>query len=390
MLFPEGGGQPSDVGTITALDGPSTTVDVTSAFRRGLTAVHIASGPLPIGSKVLVKLDVELRRDHMTQHTAQHLLSAVLESEPYGVETLSWSLTRAPEACYVELPREPSASELRSVEDRCNALIRTGNPVRVELAQMASDEGLEKRDDYVGGVKRTVVIDGVDKNPCCGTHVPSLAFIQAIHVLPTTSTIRGSNTRVYFLAGPRVVDGLRSAMERVRLIGGELAVGPDMVVERVKGTLGQAKEGRAREKRLREETAGFLAERLAAQLASAKQEGGLKTALLVRDEDATNDIDFLNLVAFKVKEVVPPPASPWLVLLACASSISPQSGGAILVTASEDAAGSVDQVGKAIREKLGAKVKGGGKGRWQGKLSTGETWTASDKSQLEQILQSVA
>lgn len=107
----------------------------------------------------------------MCQHTGQHLLSAILEHK-HDLDTLSWSLTKEPELCYIELPRAPSQEELASVQDSCNAIIAAGTEVRVRM-ELAGEGGVALGEkvptNYQDGdrppVMRTVEIVGVDKNP---------------------------------------------------------------------------------------------------------------------------------------------------------------------------------------------------------------------------------
>jgi misacylated tRNA(Ala) deacylase len=117
----------------------------------------------------------------MSLHTSQHLLSAVLENE-WQLPTLSWSLTSAPAPCYVELPRALSPEEVLAVQNRINALARAGRAVHVEVSELEGEKqesvpvvevgngktrvaGKGIPQDYAGGVKRVIVIDGVDRNP---------------------------------------------------------------------------------------------------------------------------------------------------------------------------------------------------------------------------------
>jgi len=113
----------------------------------------------------------------MTLHTSQHLLSAILEQR-LQLPTLSWSLTGCPSPCYVEIPRGLTAEEVASIQDETNALVFEGRKVYVEVEELHSDNvprvarlengrsaGKTLPTDYTGGVKRTVVIDGVDRNP---------------------------------------------------------------------------------------------------------------------------------------------------------------------------------------------------------------------------------
>jgi misacylated tRNA(Ala) deacylase len=108
-------------------------------------------------------------------HTSQHLLSAVLESR-YKLDTLSWSLTAWPTPSYVEIPRTMTTDEIVAVQDECNRYVFEGRKVYVEVEELDAEgrqyytpsKGIP--DDYTGGVKRTVVIDGIDRNPCVLRH----------------------------------------------------------------------------------------------------------------------------------------------------------------------------------------------------------------------------
>ncbi|KZT24377.1 hypothetical protein NEOLEDRAFT_1135194 [Neolentinus lepideus HHB14362 ss-1] len=193
ILFPEGGGQPSDIGIITSEDG--TIWDVVEIKRHGGHAVHyvrakssdpgVSLSAFPVGAKVGVALGEEgwtRRLDHMSMHTSQHLLSAVLETH-LKLPTLSWSLPAYPSSHpgSVELPRALTASELTFAQTLANQHAFEGRKVHVEVSELADEEHIKLQDveklesgravgkgvpkDYTGGVKRVVIIDGVDRNP---------------------------------------------------------------------------------------------------------------------------------------------------------------------------------------------------------------------------------
>ena len=106
----------------------------------------------------------------MCMHTSQHLLSAVLEHQ-LKVDTVAWSLTAYPTPCYVELARALSTEEIAYVQEETSRLVFEGRSVHVEVEELdpnvkvKSGPSVGIPDDYTGGVKRTVVIDGVDRNP---------------------------------------------------------------------------------------------------------------------------------------------------------------------------------------------------------------------------------
>lgn len=71
VLFPEGGGQPSDEGTLT--DSTGKVVQVKQVLRKGLNAVHFTEEAMEVGATVQIDLNVEGRKDKMSQHTGQHV-----------------------------------------------------------------------------------------------------------------------------------------------------------------------------------------------------------------------------------------------------------------------------------------------------------------------------
>ena len=125
-------------------------------------------------------------------HTSQHLLSALLETR-LGLPTLSWSLTTYPTPCYVEVPRGMSLDEVSAIQTEANKLVFEGRRVYIEVDALNRDQekdvptyasgravGRGLPEDYTGGVKRVVVIDGVDRNP----YVLFLTYATVLQMLP--------------------------------------------------------------------------------------------------------------------------------------------------------------------------------------------------------------
>ncbi len=113
----------------------------------------------------------------MCMHTSQHLVSALLETH-LELPTLSWALTTYPTPSYVELPRALTLEEIVRIQGLAHTLAYEGRAVHVEVEPLGEDNrpgvatvasgrtvGKALPQDYTGGVKRTVVIDGVDRNP---------------------------------------------------------------------------------------------------------------------------------------------------------------------------------------------------------------------------------
>ncbi|GAA6063220.1 hypothetical protein JCM10212_002442 [Sporobolomyces blumeae] len=408
VLFPEGGGQPSDVGALLPVDESGSPIEAEAAtvrevVRRNLDAVHFVSRPFDIGGKVLARVDMERRTDLMSMHTAQHLLSAVFERD-LNLDTLSWSLQKWPEPCYVELPRQPTAEEIKTVQDKCNRVIQENRTVRVRMELATAETGVELNekapDDYRDAegsrapVQRTVIIDELDENPCCGTHLPGLALLQSLFISPYTTSVRGSNARVYFVSGPRVIEFLSSSHQIARSSALEAGCNPVDLSERVNAMVASLTDLKRKEKRMKEELGSFVADDLwrnALGQARADDAAPL-VGLSFREDDATNSLDFLSAISmdlaarYKSLEGDDPSMAErkhLFVLAHGGTAGSPSStSGAVLILGSEDL---VVKAGKLVIEKLGTKVKGGGKGRWQGKVSA--KWEAGDREKLERVLQ---
>lgn len=126
---------------VTDDNGETHKFAIEGCIRRKLDAVHIVRVPegsaiafdTLTGKQVTVSVDWDRRMDHMITHTAQHLLSAVLDTRE--LPTLSWGMDAHPtfDAPYVELPRALTWAEVAEVEAECNARIREARKVWIDV-----------------------------------------------------------------------------------------------------------------------------------------------------------------------------------------------------------------------------------------------------------------
>jgi alanyl-tRNA synthetase len=200
-FYPTSGGQPHDTG---ALNG----VPVIDVVDEGARIAHVLSGVLPESAKeVYGVVDATRRRDHMQQHTGQHLLSAVLH-DLFGWATLSVHFGAESSTLDVDaLTSSVTAERLVEAQRRANAIVTDDRVVAVSFEHSGEAAGLRKPSDREG-VLRVVTIEGVDRSACGGTHVRSTGEIGAILIRRFERVKQG--TRIEFLCGGR-------AMERARL-----------------------------------------------------------------------------------------------------------------------------------------------------------------------------
>lgn len=127
--------------TLTDANGTPHTFAIEGCVRRKLDAVHLVRVPdvspiafdTIVGQEATVEVDWDRRTDHMITHTAQHLLSAVLDAR--GLPTLSWGMGAHPttEAPYVELSRGLTWAEAAEVEKECNDFIKQNRKVWIDV-----------------------------------------------------------------------------------------------------------------------------------------------------------------------------------------------------------------------------------------------------------------
>jgi misacylated tRNA(Ala) deacylase len=345
VLYAEGGGQPSDHGVLR-VEGREVRVREVRADEGGWR--HVLDGPVPVGEVVAV-VDWARRFDHMQQHTAQHLISAIAQDR-HGWATTSFHLQELHSVdaiCDVELAApEVGPGALARLQDEVNAEIRAARPVRPRIvAPDELPEGVRSRGLPPGhrGPVRLIEIDGIDLNTCGGTHVGSTAELQAVALLGT-ERIRGG-VRVRYVAGARVLGRLVAAEAQRAELGALLSRSASDLTAGVAAALEDAKA----QAKARVALEGELADALGVALAAGT---GLRTL-----HRASGDPALLNRIASAVLRI-DPAATVWL------TAGEGEEGVFLLAGPPERVAAHKDEV-LAL---LGARG-GGAKGRLQGRAT---------------------
>lgn len=221
-FYPEAGGQLGDRGTLGGL-----AVHDTQELDDG-TIAHVFENVQPqdlpaIGARVAGELDWARRRQHMAQHTAQHLLSGTLLDRAQA-PTASARLGESALTIDAARDRIPEA-ELAAAEDLANDLIdddlaiRAWFPAADELAAMKL-----RRDPKVSADIRVVAIGDYDFSPCGGTHCARTSQLGTIRITGT-ERYKGM-TRVTFTAGRRARTELFTRDQVLRGLATQFSCGP--------------------------------------------------------------------------------------------------------------------------------------------------------------------
>ncbi|MBA4365130.1 MAG: hypothetical protein C0398_03880 [Coprothermobacter sp.] len=192
-FYPECGGQLADGGTVggtTILDAQQDDAGPYVLLPPGFSA--------DVGQHLFCVVDAERRGRHTQLHSAQHILSRLLDER--GIRTLSFHMTEEEASIEIEATTVSDKVSME-IEDAVERAIWRCLPVEtlfVDAADVAAYD-VRKVPEFAGGPLRLVRIGDLDTNPCGGTHVASTGEIGAFAIV-RTDKVRG-NTRLYFVAG---------------------------------------------------------------------------------------------------------------------------------------------------------------------------------------------
>lgn len=231
IFYPEGGGQPCDKGSIQGFP-------VVMVREAGKAIVHVLeaqSAGFAAGDVVVLQVEETRRRDHVQQHSGQHLLSGILEKD-MGIHTISFHL--GTEYCTIDVSTPSlSPSQIEEIERRSDFFIEQEVPMLIHYCppENPAEFQLRKRppEEVLNGeeVLRIVEIKDFDWSPCCGTHVSHLGQVRLLRIL-SAEKYKG-NTRIYFTAGNRAVQHLRRQHDELKSLAGKLGTSTDEAVERI-------------------------------------------------------------------------------------------------------------------------------------------------------------
>ena len=186
LFYPTGGGQPGDKGIFRLSDRREIAIVNTVWDDPEHTRIaHLPAPetlPPPVGDTLEIQLDWATRYSHMRVHTALHLLSVVL---PYAVTGGSISVGEGrldfdiPDSI---LDKDQITAQLQTLIDQNLPLTETwitdaeldANPELVKTMSVQPPRG--------SGKVRLINVQGVDLQPCGGTHLKRTGEIGQVAV----------------------------------------------------------------------------------------------------------------------------------------------------------------------------------------------------------------
>ena len=232
-FYPEGGGQPTDCGTLGG-------VAVTDVREKGGIITHLCTSPLTVGEEVTGKIDFERRFDHMQQHSGEHICSGLICAR-FSCDNVGFHM--GADIVTIDFNADISWDELLEIEAAANRYIYENHPIDINFYRGAELDAVDYRSKKaLEGDVRIVAFPGADCCACCGTHVLTSAQVGIVKFLSVQKFREG--VRIELLCGERAYRYLSRTWEQAALSGRQLSVKPTEVsaaVERTMNELGALK-----------------------------------------------------------------------------------------------------------------------------------------------------
>ena len=225
VFFPEGGGQSSDTGWITAPESGSykeTAYRVTDVQITDGVIVHTVTADraadtfneadrdrcrqglpgIAPGCVVTLRIDRDRRFSFMQNHTGEHILSGLMHNR-YGFDNIGFHLSD--NSVTLDVNGQLDAGQILQLEREANEVVYRNAAVEAlypsggELAQYSYRSKIE-----IEGQVRLVKIPDVDLCACCAPHVRRTGEIGLIKIVRTVNFNGGM--RLFILCGRRALE----------------------------------------------------------------------------------------------------------------------------------------------------------------------------------------
>jgi alanyl-tRNA synthetase len=299
-FYPTSGGQIHDTGWIT-LDNSASKFRVTEAAdSENGHVVHYLEAPLhdlqakdiQAGTGVHGAIDADRRRDHMQQHSAQHVLSAAFV-RLFNMPTVSFHM--AEDYCSIDLDT-PSLSQqqIEAAERLANEIVLENREVDIRFVTRDEAEklGLRKLPPAERDQLRLIDIRDFDLCACGGTHVSHTGQIGGLLLRKSEKVRQGF--RVEFVAGQRAVATARRDFTALTETAALFSSHIYDVPQQARKSLDEIKSLRKQREQSLEELAAAQASAL---LAETPETAGRK--IIVRSFSG-HDLAYIKLLAQKL------------------------------------------------------------------------------------------
>ncbi|MBZ5687196.1 MAG: alanyl-tRNA editing protein [Acidobacteriia bacterium] len=288
-FYPTSGGQIFDTGVISTENEKLKVTEVAdSEDGRIIHYLEAPSKSLQPGSKIRGEIDRARRRDHMQQHTGQHVLSAAFV-RLFNLPTVSFHM--ADDYCSIDLDTPTlSKDQVEAAERLANEIILENRSVDIRCVtrEEAGKLGLRKLPPAERDELRLIDIHDFDLSACGGTHVNQTGQIGCVLLRKTEKVRQG--WRVEFIAGQRAVAIARRDFTTLTEAAALFSAHIYDVPQQARKSLDEVRFLRKQSEQAQEELADAQA---AVLLAETPESGGRKVVVRTFADRGMNSIKLL-------------------------------------------------------------------------------------------------
>ncbi len=253
-FYGEAGGQVGDTGYIRK---DKAIFRVNDTKKAGDLIIHIGKlekGSLSSGDLVQAQVDEERRKKIMANHTATHLLHAVLR-DILGEHVKQAGSLVAPDRLRFDFSHfsQIGWEKLEKIEQTVNRYIRENIPVKTY--QMKREDAIRSGaiaifEEKYGDIVRVVEIEGISKELCGGTHVRRTGDIGVFKII-SESSVASNVRRIEAVTADEAIRYIQQKFRDLREISFLLKSSVDDAVKRVEKLVEENREKERQIERLR-------------------------------------------------------------------------------------------------------------------------------------------
>ena len=221
-FYPEGGGQPSDIGYLND-------IEVTEVHEKDGELLHYTKNRIEPGTEVRGCIDWERRFDLMQQHSGEHIVSGLIH-EAYGYDNVGFHM--GADVITIDFNGILDEEQMKEIEAKTNQKIWENAAVEITYPTPEELKELPYRSKKeLTGKVRIVNFPGSDLCACCGTHVTHTGEIGMAKLLSVVKFREG--VRMEMICGKRVLDYLNMINEQNHQISVRLSAKMDKTAKAV-------------------------------------------------------------------------------------------------------------------------------------------------------------
>jgi alanyl-tRNA synthetase len=300
-FYAESGGQVADKGKIITEE---VELDVIDVQKQGEDIIHICEGPKDltiVHSQALAKVNAELRKPTMYNHTATHLLHEALRRvigkhvQQAGSQVSPIRL-RFDFTHYKKIERE----ELEEIERLVNEQIQLNKALNIQYTTFDKAKkmgAVALFGEKYGEDVRVVSVEGFSRELCGGTHVDHTGQIGSFIIVQESSIASGVR-RIEAITGPKAIEFVQKSRDLLSDISQMVNAQSEELPDKIRSLIKQVKES---EKRLENVQIIQIVDKIDSIIQNAEKVG---RHLIAFEKLHNVSIDVMKLLADRFRQKV--------------------------------------------------------------------------------------